>query len=486
MDFERSLKENIVEDVNILKWIEKVKIIAKEGANTVHSRVNAHFMPQFFNHLIQKAKEFPLWTAVMSTHFQTKCIRATSCYVEKDFGEIKNNVIDGDLLGRLRVDKFYKMHYNSLKGQTLSAATEITTAFVYQMEQSQETVDKTDEKLDSDEHKIVENETNFTAMFGHDSEIPAHSTELNIKINSEEFETPLKDLFYSENWRNQGEDIFQEELNGNIGDDADASLEELQDSYTNIPNKTIVISSTVNKVIQQEQEIKILKNGNKFTDPIIVNNQKYIITNTCAFDSIVEILTASAKESEEYFEHCKKSINATCNFISFLIENKKEDCVYLKRCSILKDFKDPSRANTNRQKTVGVKSLEVVETVSCFSNILDMWSYLMIHEPSAFRISKCLCGYEGIEEIPYLRINHKNVLDKGFKAFSSSILSEGICIQGCSNNDCNSLSQSVELKYNSHIIIETDVRDAIDLGKSITCEVNDFPTFLTLKGKNYR
>ncbi|XP_043480367.1 uncharacterized protein LOC122510047 [Leptopilina heterotoma] len=115
-----------------------------------------------------------------------------------------------------------------------------------------------------------------------------------------------------------------------------------------------------------------------------------------------------------------------------------------------------------------------------------MWNYLMPKEPSIFRLSKCLCGNEKTEEIPYLRVNHRNISECGFKVLQKSLLNEENCNEQCDNEDCDISSQSVELQYNSHIIIETDVRDMIDLRKSITCRVDDFPAHLILHGKSYR
>lgn len=170
-------------------------------------------MPYFFEHVLEKAKEFVLWTGVMSIHFKTQCVRATSCFVEGDFGELKNNIIDGTL-GRLRADKFFKIHFKALKGQTMIASLAVTKAFASLMEETHETTNDIDENKTVDENN-VESEIN-SAIFNY-SQIPAHSTPLNINIHSlEEFETPLRDLHFTENWRNLGEDNLYEEMHRNV------------------------------------------------------------------------------------------------------------------------------------------------------------------------------------------------------------------------------------------------------------------------------
>ena len=84
------INEEIDADVSITEWLNGLKLQAEEGKDTVHTRVNAYRLPQFYKDLCRLASAFVLWTAVMTNHFNSKCIRATSCYVEGDFGELKN------------------------------------------------------------------------------------------------------------------------------------------------------------------------------------------------------------------------------------------------------------------------------------------------------------------------------------------------------------------------------------------------------------
>lgn len=72
------------------------------------------------------SSKFVLWTAVMVKYFESEKVRATSCYVEGDFGELKNSVLK-DNKKAIRTDKFYLQHYTAVKGQILRASTAITT-----------------------------------------------------------------------------------------------------------------------------------------------------------------------------------------------------------------------------------------------------------------------------------------------------------------------------------------------------------------------
>lgn len=179
---------------------------------------------------------------------------------------------------------------------------------------------------------------------------------------------------------------------------------------------------------------------------------------------MIQILATSAKDSPEYFNHIAKSTNPTCKILLFL-ERETEDTVYDQRCSILKDFIDPAKPPTKEREIVK-SQINHERVINCFSNLLDMWSYLMSKEPSIFRLSRCLCGHENTEEVSYLRVNHKTINECGFKALQKCLLNEENCNKQCDKKDCDFFSQSVKLQYNSHIIIETDVRDMIDLRKS--------------------
>lgn len=97
---------------------------------------------------------------------------------------------------------------------------------------------------------------------------------------------------------------------------------------------------------------------------------------------------------------------------------------------------------------------------------------------------ECSCGHQKIEKISKLGINHKKILESGFKRLQESILYEGISSAKCKSGTCDLLSPSVELKYNNHIIIDTEVSQNQET--FISCKVQDFPVYLTLLKETYR
>lgn len=56
--------------------------------------------------------------------------------------------------------------------------------------------------------------------------------------------------------------------------------------------------------------IGVLKNGSRtILQPVKVNKRKYVTTNTCAFDSVVQILCSAYCDSDDYKKPCPQNFN---------------------------------------------------------------------------------------------------------------------------------------------------------------------------------
>ena len=89
----------------------------------------------------------------------------------------------------------------------------------------------------------------------------------------------------------------------------------------------------------------LLKNGSSFIKPIELNNCKYIVCDTCQFDTIAEILAEGTNDNSEYLKQLQGSSNLLCGFILVYIDSGAKLHVYGHRCLILKDFIDLLRYN---------------------------------------------------------------------------------------------------------------------------------------------
>ena len=115
------------------------------------------------------------------------CIRATSCYVEGDFDELKNNILDG-VHRRLRPDKFFIIHFGVLKGQSLIAAAAMATVRMSMAEENVKNIFVIEPQVISNQeskkkyltHDEID-ESELPTGFDHESKILAHSSSLNIE-----------------------------------------------------------------------------------------------------------------------------------------------------------------------------------------------------------------------------------------------------------------------------------------------------------------
>lgn len=116
--------EKIDEDVqaDICTVFENIKK-ESESVLVAGSSFNPNFYhnPHFIDHLLIKAKQFPLWTAVCMRNYSN---HASSSCVERAFGYIKHGVFKNFKLP-LSADNSIKHHIKSLLGAALSAESNI-------------------------------------------------------------------------------------------------------------------------------------------------------------------------------------------------------------------------------------------------------------------------------------------------------------------------------------------------------------------------
>jgi len=114
-------EENEIIDINqqtsysllntFLKNIEsKINLnVSLEGV-----RLNGYYLPKFKTNLLRICKQFPLWSKVMLTYFNSPYSTATSASVEGDFSELKNKILKHE--GKpMTVDRFVSIHIQSIE-----------------------------------------------------------------------------------------------------------------------------------------------------------------------------------------------------------------------------------------------------------------------------------------------------------------------------------------------------------------------------------
>jgi len=78
-------------------------------------RLNGYYLPKFKTNVLGICKQFPLWSKVMLTYFQSPYSTATSASVEGDFSELKKKKTLKHEGKPMTVDRFVSIHIQSLE-----------------------------------------------------------------------------------------------------------------------------------------------------------------------------------------------------------------------------------------------------------------------------------------------------------------------------------------------------------------------------------
>lgn len=227
----------------------------------------------------------------------------------------------------------------------------------------------------------------------------------------------------------------------------------------------------------------LLLNGCLYTSPIQIANEKFLITLTCPFDSIVQILSNAAMDYSEYFNHIENSFNSTCEFLLVLIDSGAMPHVYIHRCMILKEFKNPLKpAETNLTFVNKKDPPQLTTTIQVDCNIAYMWKFLMVNEPSLYSFKTCDCGFSEVEEVSTLNLNHIIIDENGYSALESVIALNLPNLKRCK---CHREMRE-KINVNAHVFIEADCRTLKKLKIPVTCKVTDFPKYINLYGEKLR
>ena len=532
-------------DKSVIQWIQKLKFQAQTGKDIKYERANAYQMPHFFDHLLTLAKEFLLWTAVMRCHYNSTYKRPTSCYVEWDFGEFKNNVFY-DVHGPLRPDKLFRFHFEVLKAQALMAPAPIAKLRMQRSAPQKNKEGKnintassavnTDGELPSFDENHLENPIHHSTPLNASAFLSAGrfmSVELEPSFQSEDYPPPEivdptstselwkvepnSDLFELENWRNKGQ-IKDPALNSNIifsMSNLSETKDAVEDPELNSSKEKNSLKQTVQiskkrpldfkgrkpskffrlcpeikahqraAVITAGKNIKkkLLLNGNCFTEPIIVNKRKYMLKNSCPFDSIIQILAALAIDDPDYLNYLEESSNETCGFILVFIDSGAVKHVYGQRCWLLKDFINPVTHTISSCANASPHRMRIIDV---YSDVTEMWEFMMQNEPSLFPTRTYSYGNLEVKEVHSLLLNHKLIEENGFQELQSAIISHTSDEeQTCIRDNCGH-PVSIKFDVNAHVYIELDVRKSSDLQQSFKCKVTDFPNNISLHGEKLR
>lgn len=228
-------------------------------------------------------------------------------------------------------------------------------------------------------------------------------------------------------------------------------------------------SPTMTTKIKKNKIKPLLKNGYK---PFAVNKTLILLSNTCAFDSITQIVSTAGQDDPKFLLYMDMNANPTMKFISQFCKVGATDAMYQKRTILLATlFKE-------RIEDKSVISPLYAKQLNMWSSVTEIWQKCL---PSSACIS-CTCKFCGVyrNNIPMIQVNHKMIWENGFSQLQQSIQSFDSKIR-CTK--CKLCMIDRSLLFNKCICIELDIR--MYQKNPLKCKLIAFPSVMQLNNKNY-
>lgn len=445
---------------------------ANDEAHCTGDRDNMQFCPAILKRLLDFCKLIPCWSALMVPIFKYGNLTETSCTSESLFKDLKTIVFKHKPLP-LRLDDFLKIHINSILG-SMNILADKTGYNDQQIKNEQTSSDeetdimktptesnKSDENQDPSVFKIYEEKNEIKSKKNYRETISPNvicpSPE---KKNSTE--TFYDDPLVLENWKGLRYQVGKKKRKETYLDKDPSIL------YTNDTN------CSNNKVIG------LLKNGNiSDLKSIQIYDKFYCITNTCAFDSTVQIMCSSYVDSHIYAEWL--NTNSSNNMLFKLVVNAIRDGItsqtYKKRVYILKPI--ILEYKTLNETPNGL----IILDSACTANF--MYQKLFEKYPSYEEEKICLfCSHNQTRSFITITVNLPtksiNFLQDVLK---STFEADKKCIQ------CDS-SIRPKYKFGNYILIEPIMIETIKVGQNKThfdlpVVLKDIPTKINLFDKQF-
>jgi len=283
------------------------------------NRISAYFLPELTKDVLRVSKDFPLWSSVMKSSFGSPYKIALSASVECDFKELKTQILR---VRPMAVDKFVVTHLKSIDSNTKlfrskqlrdansdNEIPQIDYNIIYKdiyAVNSAEIVKnnkKTENCTLSDENVVIGiKKSNCTLS---DDDGTSSSDESKMSTNS---------LDEIENWRGKGSEEILLPVKS-----TKAKKKIRQTKYM---ESTPEIEKIVSNRSTRSSKNNFLVNGN-MTTPITMKKKRYLVHNTCPFDSISVLIAMAYIDMPSYKNFININSNIFLKFCQKLATKKK-------------------------------------------------------------------------------------------------------------------------------------------------------------------
>jgi hypothetical protein len=386
------------------EYLKQIYEKSKSNSEIEGDRLSAYFLPDLAKTLLRLCKDFPLWTNIMRKKFNSPYNIASSAVVENDFKELKTQILKFEI-HPMTVDKFIITHLNNIESNAKLLKNSLERAS--QVSKDNFSAENTDKKNSN-------------------STVSPTTSDDNDSITS---------LNAIENWRGQGR-------NTNM------ILRIPKTPRKKKPTKYMCSLPEIDKVLGSKHLRSnlntILLNGNTAT-PVRLGKERYIVYNTCAFDSVAVIISMAYIDILNYKHFIDGSNNEFLNFSMQLALENSSRKIYDTRVLLLQQIfhKEPSVTN--------------VKLINSRCNVSFIIINLLKTAPSAIENIECsrtecknnrrkICSPTIILKMKHDFSNFQNALNQ--------YLSE--LHYACVEDNCNGIITSTRLIEN-HLFIETDM-----------------------------
>lgn len=476
----------------ITQFIQDIENCSKLNASVKGNRMSAYFLPELAKDVKRICKHFPLWTAVMQPIFNSPFKIATSAPVESDFNELKNLILrhasrpmtaDRFILRHIQsIDSNSKLFRSSqLRNNAIDKSPTTTVSSVESDCVSNNPHLSSDDDIENWRGKGEEPITSLTLKGNYKRQkICPTSNNTATKIESEANINIAKGLFdnlSSSSLSDDNEEItfIDTFANSQIMHENKTSKITNNDIQGVLKKKSLKSKSRPTKYMQPTPEIEqvlcdrsirskhesLLLNGNLKT-PLRMNKKRYLISNTCPFDSVAFIITIAYTDSNLYKEFIEKQTNTVLRFCKNLASGVPRLDIYKERINILKELFTEDQ---------GVTDVALINT-EC--NVLFICTSLLKDVPSAIEFIncpnlKCASTKYACPTIILKFSNRFKDLENDLKKYIKEKVKE------CSK--CNDVMAISKRELGQHLIIETD-----SFSENQTFILTEFPNEVNVEG----
>ena len=318
------------------EWVKEIVIGCKNKVkNDLGDRGNQQYLPQIIDDILKVSKFIPLWSAIMVPYFKKGRKTATSTCVESSFNNLKNRIFTANELPA-RVDDFVSKHIKAIDGSLkLKSFCSTKKSLPGNISETQEievdNIDVTKKRnLDCAACSMGFQPTDCNCII---CQAPIHRLpECSDPLEGDDEGYGQKRKCKSCSKKSSKEDFMESTAVENWKGLGRPTEKHKRSTYLTPKREWIDADLSV---IKSVKSVGHLRNGS-LLKPLILENELYMLTNTCAFDSIATLFCATYIDSFHVKNMILSGKAEFFQFIKELASNGVTAEIYKKRVQILR------------------------------------------------------------------------------------------------------------------------------------------------------